>query len=105
MQPEDFSRERRAQAHLWTCLIGSVLLPLGCVCVPLESQHWIEARSARFRLVSQGDAESTREMLRDLEVFQAVVEQVTGARDSVPQVPTTARPRHIRPGTRRDSRS
>jgi tetratricopeptide (TPR) repeat protein len=57
--------------------------------MPRERASWIEVKSEQFRVVSELDADTTRAMVRELELLESVAVRLAGTRPAPPRVPTT----------------
>ncbi len=61
---------------------------LACAAKPLHERDWVEVRTPHFEIVSSLDADDTRELARDAELFHAATEWAMGTRLRAPAVPT-----------------
>lgn len=60
----------------------------GCATTPLEQRAWIEVRSTNFTILSNLSQEKAVALSEELELFRAVVRNLTSARRLEPRVPT-----------------
>jgi tetratricopeptide (TPR) repeat protein len=72
-----------------------------CITGPLEQSDWIEVRSANFAIFSNLPEDEAVALSQDLELFRAVVGNLTTGKRLEPRVPTRifafARDRHYKP--------
>jgi tetratricopeptide (TPR) repeat protein len=61
---------------------------LACATKPPHERDWVEVRTPHFEIVSSLDADATRELARDAELFHAATEWAMGTPLRAPAVPT-----------------
>jgi len=61
---------------------------LACATKPLHERDWVEVRTPHFEIVSSLDADATRELARNAELFHTATEWAMGTPLRAPAVPT-----------------